>query len=818
MGKRKKINFHVEEAMEFLKQAAIDRPVYVLLVPLLAAMWAFERWVFSLTNWVPLVIAVWATFQYGSHQRRLLAEDLNRKWKRAILEASPTTPLEQCEWLNKLLMEVWPQYIHPKISTRFSQIVERRVKHRKPKLVERFELEEFSLGSCPPSLGLQGMRWSMLGAQRMMHTTFDWDTNDMSIMLLAKLAKPLYGTARIVINHLHVKGDLQLMPVLSGRAILLSFVSVPEVRLGVAFGSGGSQLPGTELPGVSSWLVKLLTDTLMKTMVEPRRRCLPLPAVQLGKKAVGGILYVTVIAASQISGTGVRGSPSKRQQSYPVNHLSEEELVKDLKTFVEVEVEDLSRRTEAKSGISPRWDSTFNMVLHDNAGIVKFHLYESSPGSVKFDHLASCEIKIRYSDDDSTIFWAIGPDSGVVVAHAECCGKAVEMNIPFEGVDSGELMVRLVLKEWQFADGSHTVGLRVGSQPSLYQMQSAQSKTGRKIYVTVVEAKDLAGKDRSGKSEPYIKLQYGKVVQRTRALPQSLNLVWNQVFEFEEIGGGEYLKLNCFYEDTFGDEAIGSATVNLEGLTEGSVRDVPVPLEKASSGEVRLLIEAVTAKEGSNNGSGNGWIELVLIEARDLVAADLRGTSDPYVKIQYGNEKRRTKVVYKTLRPKWNQTFEFLDDGSQLELQVRDHNAILSSSSIGNCVVEYQRLPANETSDKWIPLQGVKKGEIHVQITRRVPDLHKTLSVDSSDSLSIKAHTISGQMKRLLIKLQSLAAEEDLEQLTSTLTDLQSLEDEQEGYMLQLETERMLLLKKINDLGQELFQSSPALDRSASHP
>lgn len=43
--------------------------------------------------------------------------------------------------------------------------------------------------------------------------------------------------------------------------------------------------------------------------------------------------------------------------------------------------------------------------------------------------------------------------------------------------------------------------------------------------------------------------------------------------------------------------------------------------------------------------SGNGWIELVLIEARDLVAADLRGTSDPYVRVQYGNLKRRTKVL-----------------------------------------------------------------------------------------------------------------------------------------------------------------------------
>lgn len=76
-------------------------------------------------------------------------------------------------------------------------------------------------------------------------------------------------------------------------------------------------------------------------------------------------------------------------------------------------------------------------------------------------------------------------------------------------------------------------------------------------------------------------------------MPQTSNPVWNQTFEFDEIAGGEYLKLKCLYEETFGDEVIGTATVNMEGLEEGSVRDVPVPLEKVTSGEVRLQIEAV---------------------------------------------------------------------------------------------------------------------------------------------------------------------------------------------------------------------------------
>ena len=33
-----------------------------------------------------------------------------------------------------------------------------------------------------------------------------------------------------------------------------------------------------------------------------------------------------------------------------------------------------------------------------------------------------------------------------------------------------------------------------------------------------------------------------------------------------------------------------------------------------------------------------------MVEARDLAAPDIMGTRDPFVKILYGNEKRRTKV------------------------------------------------------------------------------------------------------------------------------------------------------------------------------
>lgn len=82
-------------------------------------------------------------------------------------------------------------------------------------------------------------------------------------------------------------------------------------------------------------------------------------------------------------------------------------------------------------------------------------------------------------------------------------------------------------------------------------------------------------------------------------------------------------------------------------------------------------------------------------------------------------------------------------------LHVKDHNALLPTSSIGDCVVEYQRLPPNEKSDKWIPLQGVKKGEIHVQVTRKIPELRPRSSFDSESS-STKSHLINTQVEKHL--------------------------------------------------------------------
>ena len=108
------------------------------------------------------------------------------------------------------------------------------------------------------------------------------------------------------------------------------------------------------------------------------------------------------------------------------------------------------------------------------------------------------------------------------------------------------------------------------------------------------------------------------------------------------------------------------------------------------------------------------------------------------------------QVVYKTLNPQWNQTLEFPNTGSCLVLHVKDHNVVLPTYNIGNCVVEYERLPPNETVDKWIPLEGVTKGEMHVQVTRRVLEMSKKSSLSQQSSSMPKVLRISGKVKDLV--------------------------------------------------------------------
>ncbi|KAI5061768.1 hypothetical protein GOP47_0024273 [Adiantum capillus-veneris] len=801
-----------------------NKPLLPLLLPFFLLAWLIRFLLPLLFTWLPLLLASFTALQYGRNKRNTVIEDLNYRWKRHILYTSPKTPLEPCEWVNKLLRSLWPGYMEQRLSQMLSVTMMKILKEKRPHPFRSIELQEFYLGVTAPSIGMQRTDRSSELDEQAFHMGFEWETNEMKVLLAAKLAGPFKGTACFVIHSLHIKGDLRIVPLLDGQAFVFSFTTCPEVRIGMAFGSGQS-IPATELPpAIASWLEKLFVETLMRTMVEPQRRCFPLSAVSLRKRASGGVICITVISAKNLNHSGSfegQQSIERTSSSGSVSGFGLEGCsYSPLASFVEVTVEGLTRSTHvSQHGGCPRWNDTFNMILHEGAGTVHFNVYEQGSSNVKCDFYGSCEVKVRYVEDGSTIFWASGLGDQVLAHRAENCGKEVLMEVPILGKGGALLSIRLLIKEWQFTDGSRTAddAMSVNILNTLHSLPSFEAHTGRTLRVTVMEGKNLAAKDRTGKSDPYVRLRYGKVERKTKIVKQDLNPLWRQSYEFPELGNGEHLQLKCFDADYLNDENLGSARINLEGLEDGVVRDVWIPLEKINTGEIRLLIEAYTSESQAETSQGEtqepsmdfqrGLLEVVILEARDLIAADLRGTSDPFVVLHYGDTKSTTKVLYKTLHPQWKESFEMSDSGKPLKLSVKDYNAVLPDVNIGRCVVEYEQLPNYEVEDRWIPLQGVRTGEIHVQVIRRPAKLCRSVTISSSIKTSDTIPKVlkkSHQVQALLKQAMVLTSTGNTDSVGKKLEEIEFVEAEKSICLSRLLRERDLLLAKIEDLGQAL--------------
>jgi len=128
--------------------------------------------------------------------------------------------------------------------------------------------------------------------------------------------------------------------------------------------------------------------------------------------------------------------------------------------------------------------------------------------------------------------------------------------------------------------------------------------------------------------------------------------------------------------------------------------------------------------EGGKNKNANedlGTLHIYVIEAKNLIAADSSGTSDPYVKVMKNSKLiGKTKVIKKNLNPSWNENFkvnlgEILNQN--LTFVIKDHNTI-SSKTIGELQVNTHNsfnTAENKTTDEWyeIPNNG---GSIHIKL------------------------------------------------------------------------------------------------------
>ncbi|KAF2453627.1 phosphatidylserine decarboxylase proenzyme [Lineolata rhizophorae] len=114
------------------------------------------------------------------------------------------------------------------------------------------------------------------------------------------------------------------------------------------------------------------------------------------------------------------------------------------------------------------------------------------------------------------------------------------------------------------------------------------------LRTAVLKGRDLAAKDKSGTSDPYIVLTLGDAKESTPVISKTLNPEWNQTVEMPIVGSHSMLlEVVCWDKDRFGKDYMGEFDVGLDELFgSGQVSHEPkwYPLESRKTGRKKSVV------------------------------------------------------------------------------------------------------------------------------------------------------------------------------------------------------------------------------------
>ncbi|XP_009584966.1 PREDICTED: ras GTPase-activating protein 4-like, partial [Fulmarus glacialis] len=124
------------------------------------------------------------------------------------------------------------------------------------------------------------------------------------------------------------------------------------------------------------------------------------------------------------------------------------------------------------------------------------------------------------------------------------------------------------------------------------------SQGGRRLRCTVLEARDLARKDRNGASDPFVRLRYNGKAQESTVIKKSCYPRWNETFEFELAEpAGEKLCVEVWDWDLVGRrDGTGRPSHCYQPLVQLLCQEVKTGRQDGQVHLVTLLDETTTAE------------------------------------------------------------------------------------------------------------------------------------------------------------------------------------------------------------------------------
>ncbi|XP_061886757.1 multiple C2 and transmembrane domain-containing protein 1-like isoform X2 [Entelurus aequoreus] len=238
------------------------------------------------------------------------------------------------------------------------------------------------------------------------------------------------------------------------------------------------------------------------------------------------------------------------------------------------------------------------------------------------------------------------------------------------------------------------------------------------VSIALIEGRDLVPMDPNGLSDPFVKFRLGQQKYRSKTVPKTLSPQWREQFDlhvFEETGG--VLEVSVWdYDTARRDDFIGRCQLDLSSLDKEQTHLLDLPLEE-TRGHLVLLVTLTAsthisiadlsitplddpqeraeilrrygALKSFSNMKDVGIVQVKVLRAEDLMAADMTGKSDPFCVLELNNDRLQTHTVYKNLNPEWNKVFTFnvKDIHSVLEVTVLDEDRDRSADFLGKVAI-----------------------------------------------------------------------------------------------------------------------------------
>uniref|UniRef100_A0A8C6WXP5 Multiple C2 domains, transmembrane 1a n=1 Tax=Neogobius melanostomus TaxID=47308 RepID=A0A8C6WXP5_9GOBI len=251
------------------------------------------------------------------------------------------------------------------------------------------------------------------------------------------------------------------------------------------------------------------------------------------------------------------------------------------------------------------------------------------------------------------------------------------------------------------------------------------------VSISLIEGSDLQPMDTNGLSDPYVKFKMGHQKYKSKTMPKTLNPQWREQFDFhlyEEHGAMCTIDLSLLSKEQTHklelplEEGEGMLVllVTLTASAAVSISDLSINMLDDPQ-ERHQIVQRYNLWRSLHNLKDVGVVQVKVIRAEGLMAADVTGKSDPFCVVELSNDRLQTHTVYKNLNPEWNKVFTFnvKDIHSVLEVTVYDEDRDRSADFLGKVAIPLLNIQNGERKAyalKSKELTGPTKGVIFLEI------------------------------------------------------------------------------------------------------